>query len=61
MALLITGGGGFVMSNLARLWLERHREERVIVLNSGPKDEALSQFFALVEDRLEYVQASAAL
>lgn len=58
MALLITGGGGFVMSNLARLWLERHREERVIVLDSGPMDGALSRFLAPVKDRLEYVQAS---
>ena len=46
------------MSNLARLWLERHREERVVVLDSGPRDEALSRFFRPVEDRLEYVQAS---
>ena len=27
MTLLITGGGGFVMSNLARMWLEKHRED----------------------------------
>ena len=58
MALLITGGGGFVMSNLARLWLERHPEERVVVLDSGPRDEALARFFAPVADRLEYVRAS---
>ena len=58
MALLITGGGGFVMSNLARLWLERHAEERVVVLDSGPRDEALSRFFAPVADRLEYLRAS---
>ena len=58
MALLITGGGGFVMSNLARLWLERHPEERVVVLDAGPRDEALSRFFAPVEDRLEYVRGS---
>jgi dTDP-glucose 4,6-dehydratase/UDP-glucose 4-epimerase len=58
MTLLITGGGGFVMSNLARLWLERHAAERVVVLDAGPQDEALARFWAPVADRLTYVQGS---
>lgn len=58
MALLITGGGGFVMSNLARMWLEQHGGERVVVLDAGPQDDALKRFFAPVADRLTYVQAS---
>ncbi len=58
MTLLITGGGGFVMSNLALMWLERHADARVVVLDAGPQDEALTRFFAPVGDRLTYVQAS---
>ncbi len=58
MALLITGGGGFVMSNLARLWLDEHDADQVIVLDSGPFDSALERFFEPIADRLFYVQAS---
>lgn len=58
MTLLMTGGGGFVMSNLALLWLQRHPEERVTVLDAGPKDAALDRFFAPVADRLNYVRGS---
>ncbi len=58
MTLLITGGGGFVMSSLALLWLQRHPGERVVVLDAGPRDAALDRFFASVADRLSYVQGS---
>ncbi|MEZ5778621.1 MAG: NAD(P)-dependent oxidoreductase [Paracoccaceae bacterium] len=58
MTLLITGGGGFVMSNLARLWPEPHKGDDVVVLDSGPLDSALERFFAPVADRLHYVRAS---
>ncbi|HEV7254742.1 MAG TPA: NAD(P)-dependent oxidoreductase [Mesorhizobium sp.] len=58
MTLLITGGGGFVMSNLALLWLETHPGERAVVLDSGPLDPPLERFFAPVADRLAYVRAS---
>jgi nucleoside-diphosphate-sugar epimerase len=58
MTLLITGGGGFVMSNLARLWLEQHETDHVVVLDSGPFDPALARFFKPVEARLSYVRAS---
>lgn len=58
MTLLITGGGGFVMSSLARMWLERHPDERVVALDAGPKDAALERFWAPVADRLTYVRAS---
>lgn len=58
MTLLITGGGGFVMSNLARLWLERHTEERVVILDAGPMDEALERFLRPVAERLRYEQGS---
>ncbi|MEQ8639715.1 MAG: NAD(P)-dependent oxidoreductase [Alphaproteobacteria bacterium] len=58
MTLLVTGGGGFVMSNLTRKWLEQLPEERAVVLDSGPEDEALNWFFAPVSDRVEYVRGS---
>jgi len=58
MTLLITGGGGFVMSNLALMWLEKHASERVVVLDAGPRDHALDRFWAPVSDRLDYVRGS---
>ena len=58
MTLLITGGGGFVMSNLALLWLRKYPDKRVVILDAGPRDAALERFFAPVADRLSYVQGS---
>jgi len=58
MALLITGGGGFVMSNLARLWAETHPNGQVIVLDTGPLDPPLERFFAPVAAQIHYVRAS---
>ena len=56
MTLLVTGGGGFAMSHVARLWLERHPEERVVVLDRAPLDEAAQHFFAPVAERLRFVE-----
>lgn len=58
MTILITGGGGFVMSNLARLWLDRHPEDDVVVLDSGLPDAALERFIAPHGSRFHYVRAS---
>ncbi len=58
MTLLITGGGGFIMSNLALLWLEKHPSEEVVILDSGPKDKALQRFWAPVANRLRYFQGN---
>ena len=58
MAILITGGGGFVMSNLARLWLDTHADDQVVVLDSGPLDAALERFIAPHGARFHYVRAS---
>ena len=57
MTLLITGGGGFVMSNLARHWLESDAGARVVVLDSAPPDAAATRFFAPLGDRLDYLEA----
>ena len=56
MTLLITGGGGFVMSNLARRWLESDPGARVVVLDAAPFDALAERFFAPIRDRLEFVQ-----
>ncbi len=57
MTLLITGGGGFVMSHLVRTWLEVDGNAQVVVLDSSPRDALAKQFFAPVADRLDYIQA----
>ena len=33
MRILVTGGAGFIGSNFVRFWLERHPEDRVVVLD----------------------------
>lgn len=58
MTLLVTGGGGFVMSNLIRQWLEDEPDEAAVALDSGPMDPALERFFAPVAARVTYVQGS---
>ena len=55
MTLLITGGTGFVMSNLARRWLESEAAARAVVLDSAAPDAAVEAFFAPVRDRLTVV------
>ncbi len=57
MTLLITGGGGFVMSHLARTWLDADDSAHVVVLDSSPIEPRVEQFFAPVADRLDYIQA----
>jgi UDP-glucose 4-epimerase len=58
MTLLITGGTGFVMSNLARHWLESDPAACVHVLDSAPWDGRLERFFEPVRGRLDFVHAS---
>ncbi len=57
MTLLITGGTGFVMSNLARHWLKARPAASVVVLDAAAWDPASERFFAPVRDRLTFVQA----
>jgi UDP-glucose 4-epimerase len=57
MALLITGATGFVMSVLARQWLEADPTERAVVLDAAPLDAAAHRYFAPVFDRLSVVVA----
>jgi nucleoside-diphosphate-sugar epimerase len=55
MTLLVTGATGFVMSVLARHWLETHPTEHVLVLDAAPLDAAAQRFFAPVADRLTVI------
>lgn len=57
MTLLITGATGFVMSVLARQWLESDPGTRVVALDAAPLDEAAVRYFAPVADRLTVVTA----
>ena len=57
MTLLITGGGGFVMSHLARTWLEADERAGVLVLDTSAPDGTAERFFAPVAERLDYIRA----
>ncbi|HTV52897.1 MAG TPA: NAD(P)-dependent oxidoreductase [Steroidobacteraceae bacterium] len=59
MMLLVTGGTGFVMSVLARQWLETHPTARLVVLDAAPLDAAAQRYFAPVADRLSVIVADA--
>jgi UDP-glucose 4-epimerase len=57
MTLLITGATGFVMSVLARHWLESNPQARLLVLDAAPPDAALTRYFAPVANRVSIVVA----
>ena len=52
MTLLITGATGFVMSVMARVWLDAHPQDRAVLLDVAPFDAAAARYFAPVADRL---------
>jgi UDP-glucose 4-epimerase len=55
--LLVTGATGFVMSVLARHWLEVNPRARLVALDAAPLDAAGRRYFAPVMDRLTVVVA----
>jgi len=57
MTLLVTGGTGFVMSVVAREWLDRDPAARAIILDRSGLDAMAEKFFAPVRDRLTLVTA----
>jgi UDP-glucose 4-epimerase len=57
MTLLVTGATGFVMSVLARHWLDADPEARLVVLDAAPLDAAALRYFAKVSDRLTVIVA----
>jgi UDP-glucose 4-epimerase len=57
VTLLVTGATGFVMSVLARHWLESEPGARVVILDAAPMDSAATRYFASVADRLSVIVA----
>ena len=57
MTLLVTGATGFVMSVMARHWLDADPAARVVALDIAPPDAAVRRYFAPVADRLAIVTA----
>jgi UDP-glucose 4-epimerase len=57
MTLLVTGGTGFVMSVLAREWLDRDPKARAVILDRAGLDAMAEKFFAPVRDRLTVIVA----
>lgn len=57
MTLLITGATGFVMSVLARHWLDADPRARLVILDAAAPDAALSRYLAPVADRISIVVA----
>ncbi len=57
MTLLVTGATGFVMSVLARHWLEADPRAQLVVLDAAPPDAAAQRYFAPFAARLTVVVA----
>ncbi|TIO34794.1 MAG: NAD(P)-dependent oxidoreductase [Mesorhizobium sp.] len=57
MTLLVTGGTGFVMSVVARAWLDRDPAARAVILDRAVLDAAAERHFAPVRDRLTVISA----
>src|SRR3990170_9057376 len=55
MTLLVTGGTGFVMSVVARGWLDRNPAARAVILDRAGLDAMAQQYFSPVRDRLTVI------
>ena len=55
MTLLVTGATGFVMSVVARHWLETDPTARVVLLDASPLDATAQRYFAPFKNRLSVV------
>ena len=55
MRVLVTGGAGFVMSNVVRALLAGDADARVVVVDLGPRDETAAEFFSPFERRVDWV------
>jgi UDP-glucose 4-epimerase len=58
---VVTGGGGFVLANFVRLWLERDSAAQALVIDAAPLDETAQRYFAPVSDRLQFVEGDVAV
>jgi UDP-glucose 4-epimerase len=52
---LVSGGGGFVMANFLRHWLESDPKRRAVAVDASPQDAAAEAWFAPVASRLDFV------
>jgi UDP-glucose 4-epimerase len=57
MTLLVTGSAGFVMSVVARHWLEANPESRLVLLDVAPLDAVAQRYFAPFRHRMKVVTA----
>jgi UDP-glucose 4-epimerase len=57
---VVTGGGGFVMANFLRHWLEAGASHAAVALDAMPLDDAARRYFAPVADRLRFVEGDVA-
>ena len=57
MSLLITGGMGFVLSHVVKLWLEDDPSARVIVVANPRIDCEAKQFLSGVEGPIQHIVA----
>jgi nucleoside-diphosphate-sugar epimerase len=57
VTLLVTGAAGFVMSVLARHWLEADPDGRLVLLDGAPLDAAAQRYFAPFKDRMKVLTA----
>ena len=55
MKVLVSGGGGFVMANFLRHWLEADPGHQAVALDASPQDAAAQAWFAPVASRLRFV------
>lgn len=54
-ALLLAGGGGFVLSHLARHWAGLRPDYNVVFIDRSPPDTPLSDFFQPVAAQIEVI------
>lgn len=55
MKVLVSGGGGFVMANFLRHWLEADPNHQAVALDFSPQDAVAKEWFAPVAARLQFI------
>jgi len=55
MKVLVSGGGGFVMANFLRHWLEADPTHQAVAIDASPLDALAQTYFAPVAARLQFI------
>lgn len=55
MKVLVSGGGGFVMANFLRHWLESDPKHQAVAVDASSLDDAAKAYFAPVAARLQFI------